>query len=170
MRHTRHPSPHGGADRRALLLGLAATALAGPALAQGASFSRVSVDVDPLRRLGLGTYAAFVGASLTQELRRAFAGRLGVRGAPDLVVRISSVQLSSFAGDGGGGRWFSGGGSSDYMDGEALIVRGREVLKRHPQLSALPSSYAGPWYQPDGERKRTAALCEHYASWLARAL
>jgi hypothetical protein len=37
-----------------------------------------------------------------------------------------------------------------------------------PQLSALPASSGGAWYDPASERRRVAALAEHYAQWLRR--
>jgi hypothetical protein len=169
-----------GPSRRALLrLGTGGMASAA-ALMTGADlqaqptpvYGRLTVDVSRLQELGLGRYAGFVRSNLAAVLQRAFAGRLGARGAPALVVRVTSVQLSAWAGSEGGSRRFGGGGgsSTDYMDGEALVVSGREVLRRHPQLSALNASSGGPWYGADNELKRTVALCEHYAAWLARAL
>lgn len=158
--------------RRALVLGLAAAVITLPAQAQPRAYSRITVDTSRLRELGLGPYAQYVEANLVRSLSQAFAGRAGVRGAPALVVRITSLQLSSYAGSGGGGFHFGGGGgsSSDYMDGEALVYEGRRLVTRHPQLSALPSSSGGAWYGPQNEQRRTVALCDHYASWLARAL
>jgi hypothetical protein len=159
-------------SRRALLFALGASALAAPAQAQAQAYSRITADASRLRELGLGPYAREIEANLARSLARAFAGRTGVRGAPALLVRITGVQLSSYAGgEGGDGFRFGGGGSSsDYMDGEALVLDGRRVLSRHPQLATLPSSSGGAWYGPQNEQRRTAALCDHYAGWLARAL
>jgi hypothetical protein len=158
-------------SRRSFLLGAAALT-AGPAVAQVAPaaatrFSSVTVDVERLHALGLGAYAEFVRAALLAETRRALADRLGGPG-PRLVVRITSIYLSSYSGNGGGRTGWGGGGSTDYLDGEALVVGPRgEILARYPQLSALPANYAGAsWYDPLLDRKRTAALAQHYASWL----
>jgi hypothetical protein len=116
--------------------------------------------------VGLGPYAEFVRSAVLAETRRAFADRLGGPG-PRLVVRITSVSLSSYSG-GGGGRHGGGSTDTDYLEGEALVVGGRgEILGRYPQLSALPAGYAGAaWYDPLLDRKRTVALAQHYASWL----
>ena len=159
-------------SRRALL-GLAAAALATPAGAQSpAAFGNIVVDVAELRARGLGAYADFVQAALLAEARRLFADRLG--GGPALVIRITGISLNSYAGSGVGGR-SSGGrggaGDNDYLEGEALIVGpGRQILARHPQLSALPASTGGSPYDPLSEQKRTAALAYHFAWWLRRTL
>lgn len=162
-------------SRRRALMALAGgfTAATAPALAQpAAAYARISVDVSRLRQLGLGDYAGFIGANMDAALRRAFAGRIGARGQPTLVVRITSVQLASYVGgEGGSLRWGGGGGgSSDYMDGEALVVQGERVLHRHPQLATLPASSGGAWYLPDNEQRRAVLLCNQYAQWLARAV
>lgn len=162
-------------SRRAVLAGLA-VATAAPALAQAQAYSSVAVDVGQLRAFGIGApQADFIRASLAQALQRHFAGRLGARGAPQLVVRLTALQLTSQPGFHGGssdrlGGGGSGGWDTDYLDGEALVVSGRQVLLRHPQLLALPSSAGGAWYLPTNEQRRVAGLCEAYASWLARAV
>jgi hypothetical protein len=160
--------------RRSFLLGAAAAAgsvSAGPAIAQSGpwQFSSVTVDVQPLHARGLGGYAEFIRAALLAETRRAFADRLG-RGGPRLVVRITGVQLSSY-GSGGGDRYGGGSISSDYLEGEALVVGPRgEILARYPQLSATPASASSSWYDPQSEQRRTLYLAQHYASWLRRTI
>lgn len=154
----------------AALLGLAL--LAGPAAAQ--DFGRlggVSVDVRPLDAYGRGPQAEALRADLTAALRQAFGDRI-VRGAPTLVVRVSGLSLNPYAGAQGAGRsGLGGGGVTDYLEGEALLVgRDGTVLARHPQLSALPASSGGAWYDPASERRRVGALAEHYAAWLRRQL
>ncbi len=156
--------------------GAAALALAaGGASAQAATYSRVAIDVATLQQRGLGPYAELVRAALGRGMQQWFGGRIGGAG-PALVIRVTDITLSGFAGpDGGdrGGARFDGGGagqSTDYMDGEALIVTGGAVSRRYPQLITLPSSYAGSWYLPNFEQRRTAALCDAYANWLSRAL
>ena len=161
------------ADRRSIVAGLLASALAAPALAQDSrqgTFSAILVDVGPLRAKGLGAYAEAVRAALQAELVRVYADRLGgPRISPRLIVRIDAISLRSYVG-GEGGRWFGGGIQNDYLEGEALVVGSRgEVLARHPQLSALPSSSGGAWYSPDSEKRRLAALAQHYAGWLKRS-
>ncbi|KQP43014.1 hypothetical protein ASF49_02905 [Methylobacterium sp. Leaf104] len=156
------------------LLGL--VALLGAARAEelpslgGARLSGVQVDVRPLIALGGGTPALELREDLLAALRTAFADRLGGRG-PVLLVRIKGLSINPYAGgDGGRGR-LGGGTQSDYLDGEALLVGRRgEILARHPQLSAVPASSGGAWYDPDSERRRLTAIAEHYAGWLRRAL
>lgn len=159
-------------SRRAALAWLAVAALTTTsAKAQQATFSSVSVDVSRLRELGLGSYADFIQASMTRSVQSAFAGRIGAKNAPSLVVRITSLQFASHVGGDGGLSRFGGGGSgSDYMDGEAVILNGRTVIKRHPQLLSTAASAGGAWYDPESERRRAVILCNNYASWLARAL
>ena len=78
-------------------------------IAPGTRFSSVAVDVGPLNARGLGRYAEFVRQSLTAELRRAFADRMGP--GPRLVVRVTGVSLNAYAGHGHGlGRSGKGGG------------------------------------------------------------
>lgn len=162
-------------SRRTLLAaGLAGLAPGAPeALAQPtprpARFSSVAVDVRPLLDRGLGAYAERLRGVLQAELRRAFADRLGGAG-PRLVVLVKGVSLNAYAGSGARGRGM-GGSVNDYLDGEALFLGPRgEVLGRHPQLSALPASSGGAWYDPESENRRLVALAAHYAGWLRRGL
>lgn len=166
-------------SRRSFLFGLAAfglLALAGAGRAQvaPARFASVSVDVGPLRAQGLDAYAEFIRRALTAEVQRAFVDRLGGPG-PALVVRITGVSLNMYAGGGvgssGRGRGLGGGGDNDYLDGEALVVGPRgAVLARYPQLSVVPASSGGAWYDPQSEQRRVAALAQHYAAWLRRTI
>ena len=137
----------------------------------GERFADIRVDVRPLIAQGNGLQAEALRADLTAALRRSFAGRLGGRG-PVLVVLVRGLSLPPYAGAQGGGRGGLGGGNqTDYLDGEALLVgRGGEVLGRHPQLTATPSSYGGPWYDPVSERRRVTAVANIYAEWLRRQL
>lgn len=155
----------------AALLGL----LAGITPARAQDFDRlggVAVDVRPLQAYAGGSQTEALRADLTEALRRSFSDRI-VRGGPTLVVRVSGLTLNPYVGSEGVGRGGSlgGGGATDYLDGEALLVgRGGEILARHPQLSALPASSGGAWYDPASERRRLAALADHYAQWLRRML
>jgi hypothetical protein len=142
----------------------------GPAMAQGVGYSRITVDVSPMRARGLGQYASFVQRSLQASLDRAFAGRLS-RGGQTLVVTVTGISLSAFAGSTtGSSDRFGGGGTTenDYIEGEALVFEGRQLVQRKPQLAVLPASSGGPWYVEGNELRRTAALCDAYAQWLAR--
>jgi hypothetical protein len=133
-----------------------------------AQVSDVRVDVRPLLAKGAGLQAEALAADLTAALRKAFADRLGGRG-PALVVVVSSLSLRPYVGS--DGRLFGGGMQNDYLEGEALLVGGKgQVLGRHRQLTATPSSYGGAWYSPDFEERRLAAIADIYAQWLARDL
>ncbi|WP_375461923.1 hypothetical protein [uncultured Enterovirga sp.] len=162
-------------DRRTVVAGVVGVAVAPmgerAALAQAApsTYGSISVDVAPLRASGLGGYADQVRAALEAELRQAFADRLA-RGGARLVVRVDAISLRAYAGS-GSSRFGGSGMQSDYLEGEALVLGRRgEVLLRHPQLSAVPSSSGGAWYLPDSEGRRLVALAGHFAGWLRRAL
>lgn len=132
--------------------------------------SGIRVDVAPLLALGGGTPAEALRSDLLDTLNTEFSDKLGGRG-PVLVVRVKGLSMQPYTGgDGTGRNGFGGGSQSDYLDGEAVLVGPRgEILARHPQLSALPASSGGAWYDPDSERRRIAAIAQHYAAWLRRA-
>ncbi|MDB5512658.1 MAG: hypothetical protein JWR08_2141 [Enterovirga sp.] len=161
-------------SRRALLGGAAALAVAAihPARAQPgpqgpATFSGIVVDVRPLRYGGPAVEA--IRQALHAELTREYADRLGGRG-PQLVVRITGLSLSAYSGPEARRGGWGGGGSTDYLEGEALVIGRRgEVLARHPQLSALSANSGGPWYDPASEGRRIGALAAHFAGWLKRS-
>lgn len=130
--------------------------------------SDVRVDIRPFLAQGGGLQAEALRGDLVAALRSSFADRIGGSG-PSLVVVVRSLSLTAYVGS--ESRRFGGGGQTDYLDGEALLVGRRgEILARHPQLSALPASSGGAWYDPDSERRRVTAIAEHYAQWLRRAL
>ncbi|MCJ2015807.1 hypothetical protein [Methylobacterium sp. J-076] len=132
-------------------------------------FSDVRVDVRPLLAQGGGLPAEALAADLTAALRKSLAERIGGRG-PGLVVVITALSLRDYVGN-GGGRFGLGGMQNDYMEGDALLVGRRgEVLGRHHQLTATPSSYGGAWYDPANEGRRVAVIADIYAQWLARDL
>lgn len=156
--------------RRRLPCLLAALALpAVPALAQSPlRFSSVRVDIGPLRAKGLGPYAELVGRAVQAELARAYADRIG-GGGPRLVVRLDAISLRAHAGS-ESRRGLGSGTSTDYLEGEALVLGPRgEIVARHPQLSAVPSSSGGAWYDPASENRRVEALAAHFAGWLRRS-
>jgi hypothetical protein len=186
-------------SRRLLLAGLAGLAAAGglapwpragqaapqsapqaaplpPQVAATLRLSRLAVDVGPLRALGVGVNADILAAAMAAQLRVSFADRLapGDMRAPALVVRLSSLSLSSsFAGGAGGARRGIGGsGDSDYLEGVGLIVDGRGgVIATYPMLSALASSASGAaWYDPHLQQRRLEALAGHYAAWMRRTI
>lgn len=130
----------------------------------------VQVDVRLLIELGNGPQAEALRADLMAALKDSFADRIG-GGGPLLVVRVKGLSINPYVGSGGGRNGLGSGTQSDYLDGEALLVGPRgAVIARHPQLSAMPSSAGGAWYDPDSERRRVTAIAEHYAGWLRRAL
>ncbi|WP_342360524.1 hypothetical protein [Terrarubrum flagellatum] len=155
------------------LIGLATAGVASRAFAQApAAIGEIRVDLSELRAKGWGSPPlGVIDASLRSGLRSAFAGRLG--GGPALVVRITAVQLSGFAGGPGGGARFGNGfgGQNDYMDGELLLVgRGGSIISRQPLLNAMPSQISAAWWDEKGELKRLAALSSSYAYWARRQL
>lgn len=133
------------------------------------AFADVRVDVRPLLAKGGGLQAEALAADLTAALRKNFAGRIGGRG-PSLVVVLTGLSLRDYVGN-GGGRFGLGGTQNDYLEGDALLLGRRgEVLGRHHQMTATPSSYGGAWYDPANERRRVAVIADIYAQWLARDL
>ncbi len=138
----------------------------------GQRFSTVKVDSSALASPTTSNLVRELNASLGAELRANFAGDLGGgRKAPLLLVRITGVTMNSTPDfRNGAGHANSGGGGSDYMEGEALIIApGGQVIQRYPMLSALNTSSSG-WQLPDHERNRLRALCQHYAWWLKRQM
>lgn len=133
----------------------------------GASAPSFSVDVERLRSLGLGPAAEWLRSAVTAELRIAFPTGFDHR---RLIVRITGLALSSYVGRGSrGGHGSGGGGDTDYLEGEALVIGTRgDIISRHPQLLALPSSSGGAWYEPENEKARIANLARSYVYWLSR--
>lgn len=129
----------------------------------------VTVDVSRLVALGLSPWARLVKATVEPELGRLFAARLvpGDRRADRLVVRVDAVTLASWAGGSTGGRWLSGGGDTDYMEGDAIVVgpNGEERARRRILL-ALPSGFSGAWYLPDIDTRRVIGLSRVFAQWV----
>ncbi|QGY03374.1 hypothetical protein MMSR116_16860 [Methylobacterium mesophilicum SR1.6/6] len=152
-----------------LLFGVAAGSAGASDFPPTPVFSDVRVDVRPLLDKGAGLQADALAGDLTEALRKSFAGRIGGRG-PQLVVVVTSLSLRPYAG-GGAVRGFGGNLQTDYLEGEALLVGPKgQVLGRHPQMTATPSSYGGAWYDPQFEGRRLAAIADIYAQWLARDL
>jgi hypothetical protein len=150
--------------RRSLLAGFAASA-AGRAVAQAPLvFSTVSVDVSHLRAIGVGPLADLVQATMTDELRRVFADRIG-GGGPRLVVRVTTLHISAFANQGKGLR----GSVSDSIEGEALLIgAGNRVVAHYPQIASVPAH--GTWYDPLDNQRRTERVARAYAQWLRRTI
>lgn len=157
--------------RARLAVLLATFAFAGAAAADDfpptAQFSDVRVDVRPLLAKGAGLQAEALAGDLTTALRKTFDGRIGGRG-PGLVVVITGLSLRAYVGSEGRR---VGNQQTDYLEGDALLVGAKgQVLGRHHQLTATPSSTGGAWYAPDFEARRLASIADIYARWLAREL
>ncbi|WP_457106716.1 hypothetical protein [Methylobacterium sp. P5_C11] len=150
-------------------LGMVATAAAADGFPPTARFSDIRVDVRPLLDKGGGLQAEALAADLTEALRKTFADRIGGPG-PRLVVVVSGLSLRSYVGS-GARPGLGGNFQTDYLEGEALLVGPKgQVLGRHPQMTATPSSSGGAWYDPQFEGRRLAAIADIYAQWLARDL
>jgi hypothetical protein len=161
--------PHVWGRLAGLLLGTVASAAAADDFPPTARFSDIRVDVRPLLDKGAGLQAEALAADLTEALRKNFAGRVGGPG-PRLVVVVSGLSLRPYVGS-GARPGYGGNFQTDYMEGEALLVGPRgQILGRHPQMTATPSSYGGAWYDPQFEGRRLAAIADIYAQWLARDL
>jgi hypothetical protein len=102
---------------------------------------------------------------MADELRRVFAGRIVGRG-PRLVVRVTQLHITGFPGRASG----RGGGASDAMEGDALIVGPRgEVLATYPLFTTLVAA-GSTRDAPDNEPRRVAAIARNYAQWLVRRI
>ena len=130
------------------------------------SFKAIDVDTTAV---GSSQTSRDIRAALGSGLRERFAQNLTRdKNAPSLIVRITGITIQSTPYF--GGRNGSGGGNTDYLEGEALVVgRGGVILQRYPMLSAL-NSYETGWYLPDYEKRKAIALSNHYAYWLKRQL
>ena len=150
----------------AAILGFAVALSGAEAAFAERSFSGVKVDT---RALGDSVTSRELKSNLESRLQYYFTGQFnGGRGAPLLVVRLTSVTIQS-APPTAGGRG-EGGGDSNYLEGEALVLgRGGEILLRHPLLVALSGNQNG-WYLPDFEKRKADALANSYAYWLKRQL
>lgn len=176
-----------GLSRRGFLFAGGALAVSGTALLGGCAapgdlrlspeaasalrLRSITVDVSPLVSRGLAPWAKLAKSTIEPELARLFASRLvpSDKRADRLVVRVDAITLASWAGDAsGGGRWAnSGGGSTDYMEGDAIVIGpdGAEKARRRILL-ALPSSYSGAWYLPDIDTRRVIGLSRVFARWV----
>ncbi|MBV9433169.1 MAG: hypothetical protein JO137_15215 [Hyphomicrobiales bacterium] len=123
----------------------------------------ISVDVGPLLAQGLGGYAEALRAELTQALQAQFAGSL--RPGERLVVVIRSISLAAYSGDIN----VFGLPDTDYLDGVITLVgpNGQQLASKDILATSL-SSYAGPWYQPNGEQRRAVVLAQSFAAWARR--
>jgi hypothetical protein len=163
-------------DRRTVLVGLAAVALAAalpavPALAQQARFSRVVIDTSPLANSGASQLGENIKPMLYSGVVRAMAPYMAPkdRSAPTLVVTIKSLDLPSYGGNDDNFRFgFGGGGPRDYLDTTVTVVSGRQVIASFPLLINQPSASGGPWFVQPNEDRRVAQLGVTLGEWVRR--
>lgn len=143
-----------------IALAAAAFAVATPALAQ-TRYAGISVDTSRIAADDGAFVARHLSRFMQADLQRSFGDLLTRnRNAPSLVVRLTGLKTPPLP---------NSGDTSDYMQGEALVVSpGGHVLARHPMQAALNASYSGAWYQPGNERLRLQNLSRSYAYWLRR--
>lgn len=172
--------------RAALRLGAAAAGavLSSPALAQlgqigggsglpaGLRFRTIAVDTARVAALGNGTGADLVAQALGRNLRTVFADLMAPRdaGGATLVARVSSLYLSSYAGNRDYGGRHGTGAANDDLEGVGIVTSGGRVLAEVPILSVLNPGYSGAWYLPDIDRRRIESISHHFAWWLRREM
>jgi hypothetical protein len=145
-------------------LGLVAAALVvaapAPAIAQR-HYSGITVDASRIATADGPTVARNLSRFLHQDLQQSFGDLLTRdRRAPSLLVRLTGLKTPPLP---------DTNDTSDYMQGEALVVSPRGgVLARYPMQAALQASYSGAWYLPANERLRLRNLSRSYAYWLRR--
>ncbi|MBV9741813.1 MAG: hypothetical protein JOZ30_19380, partial [Hyphomicrobiales bacterium] len=152
-------------------LGLATVLAIGVAEARAPAMHRpiahaapaISVDVGPLLGQGLGGFAEALRAELAQALQAQFAGSL--RPGERIVVLVRSISLAAYSGDIN----VFGLPDTDYLDGVITLVgpNGQQLASKDILATSL-SSYAGPWYQPNGEQRRAVVLAQSFAAWARR--
>ena len=161
-------------DRRAVLAGLASLPLAVPPAARAEadaaalSFRSIAVDASPLARFGGGGTAAALTPILQAQLRRVFADRLrpGDLRAPSLVARITSLSMPSYVGY----EDVDGFGPKDNIEGDGLVVAGRQTLSSTHILTSLSPSYSGAYNTPGIDRLRLDSIAYQFAYWLRREM
>ena len=159
-------------SRSAKLAGvLFALGLATAAEARMPAVPRIAVEI-------ASATASGAAVDIRRQLPAAIAAELAanpgaVPPGARIIVRITTIFLSSDVGGSGGSGGRRGGGSSmdDGIDGEILLVdpRGR-VLMQKPMQSRSPVSAGGSVWTPDYEQKRVKELVNRFAYWTVRAL
>lgn len=140
-----------------------------PAVAQtGSVFKGIRIDVSGLP-VGAVETRRDLQTCLARALPQAFAGRIDPANgkAGILVVRPTSVWLGTSAGlslSDDFGR-SDGGGSTDSMEGEAIIGS-----QRVPLMVSASSDFGGISAPEYNARLRTNTLCSNFAVWLARKI
>jgi hypothetical protein len=160
-----------------LILGLTLIAGCAPARVPSAQisgplYSSVSVDLSPIKATGLGSYADRMGMYLDRDLRAVFSGTLNPKNSPlpRLVVEIRSIYLGTY-------EPFSRidplpfrrEGTSDTLQGTAVIVKGGKELARIPILAVHTSMRFNPESMAD-EEPRLIALTRYFAEQVRNEL
>jgi hypothetical protein len=117
-----------GAAAAGLAILLASSAAAGPLSAQ--CISRVTVDSSELRDRGAVGAADILDARMPQQLRTAFAGRIGCRSGLRLVVRLQTISLPSPFGN--------EHTATDSLKGESLLLDAPARWWRHTRSWPAP--------------------------------
>lgn len=152
----------------ALLLALAPA----PAQAQVPAIDAIEIDTAPLRAQGVREYADLLEAALQRSLASRLADRRA-RGGARLLVRLDRFFMPIYTGGEADDRFGFGLGAGtavDTLEGEALLVSQGAVIARVPLVVSLPAGQSGPWYLPDAEPRRAAAVADAFAGWVARRL
>ena len=141
-------------------------------------FSRIVVDVTPMRTkgagpFGLGQYGLFADRTqqvMTAEANRIFAPVLDPRdrNAPVLVIRIDAVQFGS--GSGGDSSQRGVLRVTDYMEGAGIVVANGRTLKQVPMMGAYENLMGPSIMYADNAGPRLQGLSAFYAGWLKRKL
>jgi hypothetical protein len=138
------------------------------ALPPGTRIGAIRVDVSRIVAQGWGENARTIQIAMERQLATVLGPAYQPGAGPTLRVTVRGVWLASYAGS-GGGKLRDGGSSNDSFDSETtLIDRGGRVLGSYPILSTISSGSGGPWYRPDVDQRRIAALIENNALWIRR--
>jgi len=146
-----------------LVQGVAAQSL--DAAEAGAMHIRaISVDVSGLRARGEGAFADAVKATVQAQAERIFASRMvrDAKGA-NVVIKVDSVEMTSFSHHLSRSRLSSNDTTKDYMEGAIVVSRAGRVLVNHPMLAAFGSNSS-----PGTADERLNVLSNYYVSWLKR--
>lgn len=162
--------------RHFLAFALGATALAPfsatPVLAQAEPIGSIQVVFTPtVLHAWSSAHTALVRAELESTLAELLGPSLRRGAGTRLVIVISSIWFSDFAGGGGGaGKPRDGGSGNDYLESTATLYdrSGRE-LGSWP-IRSTEGTGGGAWYLPDVDQRRLKALARNNAYWVKRYL
>ncbi len=139
--------------------------------AAGLRLRSIAIDTSRLAALGNPVGADAVRQALGRDLRQVFGDLIASRGAngATLLVRISSLSLSSYVGTRSFGRR-NGGNNMDYLEGVGIVSTDGRTVSETPILSALDAGYSGAWYLPNIDEMRVASISYHFVYWLRREM